>query len=72
MSDNRGMTPPNPKDSQWYSTPAGARKRKPFTITLSDEAKARLEKQARARGVSRSQVLEALVMAAPIRPPSED
>ena len=71
MSDNRGMAPPNPKDSQWYSTPKAARKRKPFTITMSEEAQARLEKQAKARGLSRSQVLEALVMASPIRPPEE-
>lgn len=68
MSDNRGMTPPNPKDSQWYSTPANARKRKPFTITLSDEAQERLEKQAKARGLSRSKAIEAMIMAAPIRP----
>ena len=68
MKDNRGMTPPNAKDSPWYSTPASARKRKPFTITLSEEAKERLEKQAKARGIPRSQVLEELVMAAPIRP----
>lgn len=65
------MTPPNPKDSQWYSTPAEARKRKPFTITMSEEAKERLEKQAKARKCSRSQVVEALVMAAPIRPEKE-
>lgn len=71
MSDTRGMPPPNQKDSPWYSTPAGARKRKPFTITMSEEAKERLEKQAKARKCSRSQVVEALVMAAPIRPPEE-
>jgi hypothetical protein len=67
MSDTGGMSPPNPKESQWYSTPAEARKRKPFTITMSEEAKERLDKMAKARGVSRSQVLEALVMASPIR-----
>lgn len=66
MRDTGGM-PPNHKESQWYSTPAGARKRKPFTITMSEEAKERLDKMAKARGVSRSQVLEALVMATPIR-----
>lgn len=66
------MAPPNPKDSLWYSTPSTARKRKPFTITLTEEARERLEKQAKARGISRSQVLEALVMAAPIRPPPEE
>ena len=68
MSDNRGMAAERQKDTQWYSTPKAARKRKPIGITLSDEAQERLEKQAKARGVSRSQVIEALVMAAPIRP----
>jgi len=58
---------PNPKESPWYSTPVSARKRKPIGITLSDEAQVRLEKMAKARKVSRSQVVEALVMAAPIR-----
>lgn len=72
MSDTRGMAPPNQKDSPWYSTPKNARKRKPLGITLSDEAQERLEKQAKARQCSRSQVVEALVMAAPIRPPPEE
>lgn len=71
MSDNRGMAE-RQKDDPWYSTPAKARKRKPFTITMSDEAQARLDKQAAARKTSRSKVLEAFVMAAPIRPEPDE
>lgn len=71
MSDNRGMTEKQ-KETQWYSTPREARKRKPIGITLSDAAQERLEKQAKARKCSRSAVVEALVMAAPIRPEPDD
>lgn len=69
MSDTRGMAAERQKDTKWYATPAEARKRKPFTITFTDEAKGRLDKMAAARGISRSQVLESLVLEAPIRPP---
>ena len=57
----------NAKDSEWYSTPRAARTRKGIEVTLPDAALERLEKIATARGVSRSQVVEALVMAAPLR-----
>jgi hypothetical protein len=57
----------NPKDSQWYSTPREKRARKGIEVTLPDEALNRLERMAKARKVSRSQVVEALIMAAPIR-----
>lgn len=57
----------NAKDSEWYSTPRTARKRKGIEVTLSDDALGRLEKMAKARGVSRSQVIDELVMSAPIR-----
>ncbi len=67
MNDNRGMAAERQKETKWYSTPTADRKRKPIGITLSDEARERLEKQAKARGVSRSQVVEELVLAAPIR-----
>lgn len=68
MSDNRDMAAERQRETKWYSTPRAARKRKPIGITLSDEAQERLEKQAKARGISRSQVVEELVLAAPIRP----
>lgn len=68
MSDTRGMAAERQKETKWYSTPTADRKRKPIGITLSDEARERLEKQAKARGLSRSQVIEAFVLAAPIRP----
>lgn len=61
----------NPKESPWYSTPARDRKRPPIGLTLSPEALDRLERMAKARGLSRSQVVEQLVNAAPIRPPKE-
>ena len=33
----------NPKDSPWRSTPQRLRKRKSIVLTISDEARARLE-----------------------------
>ena len=71
MSDSARM-PSNPKDSSWYSTPKEARKRKPIGITLSDEAQDRLGRMAKARKLSRSQVVEHLVMESYIRPPAEE
>ena len=57
----------NPKDSKWRSTPQAARKRKMAAFTLSDEAKARLVKLADKHGVSQSEMVEALIMASPLR-----
>jgi hypothetical protein len=57
----------NAKDTVWASTPNELRNRKRLEVTLPPEALERLEKQATARGFSRSEVLEALIMAAPIR-----
>lgn len=57
----------NPKDSPWYSTSTAQRKRKPIGITLSPKALDRLERMAKARGLSRSQLVESLVFQAPIR-----
>ncbi len=70
MSDTPAM-PANPKDSPWYSTPVGARKRKPIGVTLSPEAHDRLERMAKARKLSRSAVIEELVMTTNIRPEPE-
>jgi hypothetical protein len=70
MSDTAGM-PANPKDSPWYSTPVGARKRKPIGVTLSPEAHDRLERMAKARKLSRSAVIEELVMSTHIRPATQ-
>ena len=66
MSDT-GRMPSNPKESQWYSTPKAARQRKPIGITLSDEARDRLDRMSKARKVSRSQVVEDLIMETNIR-----
>lgn len=58
--------PGNPKDSEWYSTPKERRKRKGIEVTLPDEVRDRLDALADARGLSRSAVIEQLVMAAPL------
>jgi metal-responsive CopG/Arc/MetJ family transcriptional regulator len=61
----------NAKESEWYSTPNAARNRKRFEMTLPEAALERLDKMADARGVSRSAVVESLIMAAPIREAKE-
>jgi hypothetical protein len=66
MSDTPRM-PSNPKESKWYSTPKEDRSRKPIGVTLSDEARDRLDRMAKARKLSRSQVIEDLIMATHIR-----
>lgn len=58
----------NPKDSPWYVTPQEARVRKHVSLTLSDEARDRLKRMAKARKTSSSAVVEELVMGTPIRP----
>lgn len=55
----------NPKSSPWYSTPKAKRRRKGLEVTLSDEARARLEALADAEGVSLSAMVEALILSAP-------
>lgn len=57
----------NAKDTVWASTSNELRKRKRFEVTLPPSALERLDRQAEARGVSRSKVVEDLIMAAPIR-----
>ena len=52
----------NPTDSEWYSTPRDKRKRKGVEVTLSPEARKRLD--ALAKGTTMSSVVEALIMRA--------
>lgn len=59
--------PGNPKDSKWSSTPQHMRKRKLAGFTLSEEAQARLAKLADRHGLSKSQMVEALIMGSPLR-----
>lgn len=58
----------NPEDSKWYVTPQKKRRRKLVTVTLSDEARERLEKMSKAWKVSKSQVIEELILKSAIRP----
>ena len=55
------------KGTEWFSTPEERRRRKSIELTLSEEARERLDKMARARKASRSAVVDELVMEAPIR-----
>jgi metal-responsive CopG/Arc/MetJ family transcriptional regulator len=57
----------NPKDSEWYSTPKDKRKRKGIEVTLPDEVRERLDALSDQHNVSRSQMVERLIMAAPLR-----
>jgi hypothetical protein len=52
----------NPKGSPWRNTPRTARKRRPIEITLSDEARGRLDQLA--EGSNRSRVIEWLLLGA--------
>ena len=58
----RGRRASNPKDSPWRSPRQAQRRRKMVSLTLSDEARARLAVLAEERGTSRSQVVEALIL----------
>jgi hypothetical protein len=55
----------NPTDSEWYSTPRDKRKRKGVELTLSAEARKRLDSLA--KGTTMSAVVEALIMKAKAR-----
>ena len=57
----------NPKSSEWYSTPKDKRKRKGIEVTLSDEARERLDALADQHNVSRSVMVEQLIVSAPLR-----
>lgn len=59
---------PNPPDSKWFATPRAARNRKPLSVTLSDEARAKLEALAEAHGFTLSAAVEALVLKAKALP----
>lgn len=59
--------PGNPKDSEWYSTPRSARRRKGIELTLPDDVVERLEKIAKARGISRSEAVGRMIRDTPIR-----
>ena len=59
----------NPKTSKWYATARDARVRKKIEISLSDEAREKLERLA--DGGHRSPVIEALIMAAPEPAPAK-
>lgn len=50
----------NPKGSKWWNTPQGLRKRKHLKLTLSDEARAKLDRLAIRYG-SRSAAVEKLI-----------
>jgi len=52
----------NPTDSEWYSTPRDKRKRKGVEVTLSPEARKKLN--ALAKGSTMSAIVEALIMRA--------
>lgn len=66
--DKLPRMPGNPKRSKWRVTPQDARNRKMVAITLSDEARERLERLADEHGLTKSMLVEALIMAAPIPP----
>jgi hypothetical protein len=56
--------PSNPKDSKWRSTPANKRARKAINLTLSDEARDKLDRLESVYG-SRSAAAEAGIMLLP-------
>ncbi len=60
--------PGNPKDSPWRSTPQDKRKRKRIELTLSAEARERLE--VLAPGGLRSAFVEGLILSCPL--PSDE
>lgn len=59
--------PGNPKDSKWRITSQAARTRKLVSLTLSDEARERLAKLAEKHEMSKSELVETLIMEAPLR-----
>jgi hypothetical protein len=58
----RKRGPGNPTTSEWYSTPAAMRNRKPFGVTLSDEERSAAEDVAEAHGVPLSRVVGAALI----------
>jgi len=51
----------NPVDSKWRATPRALRNRKPLSVTLSDGARAKLERLAAKADLTLSAAVEALV-----------
>lgn len=56
----------NPKDSPWRSIPRSARKRIATEVTLSIEARTKLERLEESTGKNRSRMVEQLIMDADI------
>jgi len=56
------------RKSDWYSTPSDLRNRRHVSLTLSDEARARLASIAKNKGTTRSQVVEEWIMSQAIGP----
>lgn len=50
-----------PKSTDWSTTPNARRRRRMVTLTLSDEARLRLDELAHAAGETRSGMVERLV-----------
>ena len=57
----------NPKDSEWYATRQAQRRRKLVSLTLSDEARQKLEDLSEAAGENNSRIVERLILAAWLR-----
>lgn len=57
--------PSNPKDSEWYATSQERRARKVVSVTLSDEARERLDELCAESSKPRSVVVEGLILNAP-------
>jgi hypothetical protein len=58
----------NPKESKWSATLQADRKRKMIALTLSDVARAKLAQIAKRRKLSKSALVEALILEATTRP----
>ena len=59
----------NPKDSEWRSTPREKRHRGELSVTISKEAREKLERAVTATGAARSAIVERLLLEMPDPPP---
>lgn len=57
---------PNAPESKWFATPRALRNRKPLSVTLSEEAREKLEAMAAKAGATLSASVEALVLGHPV------